>query len=101
MSTRPPEMQERYVAIGAHFVVRSGEPREPLAVFAHLGRTRGAHRVEGPSQLVGQLHPRRIIEQDAVNGKSFLVTTLSSYLNKSPVTLIVGNTLFHSAEMCS
>ena len=77
-------MQKGPVAVCAYFVLRAGEPSQPFAVLAHLGpdRTFGTHRIEGPSQLGGQFHLRRIIEQAKRNGKSFFVTMAGPLLKQ-------------------
>jgi hypothetical protein len=51
-----PQMQQRRVPVGAYLVLRPVQPREPLAVLAHLGQTRGAKAIERPPQFARQLH---------------------------------------------
>ena len=57
---RAPQMQEGRIALRAHFVMHAFQTRQPLAVFAHFGRSGGAQSIEGPSQFAGQLHRRAL-----------------------------------------
>ena len=55
-----PEVQQRCVALRAHLVLQAAQGREPLAVFAHLGRARGTHRRQSAFEFSSQLHARRL-----------------------------------------
>ena len=58
-------MQKRRVTLRAHFVLHAFEAGQPLAIFAHFGRGRGAQRIEGPSQFGGQFHWRELSDSRA------------------------------------
>jgi hypothetical protein len=65
------EMQERGAVLPARLVLSAFEAREPLAIFAHFGRTRRAHTIEGPSQFAGQFHRRELLARKAKRGSHF------------------------------
>ena len=55
-----PEVQQRCVALRAHLILQAAQGREPLAVFAHLGRARGTHRRQSAFEFSSQLHAGRL-----------------------------------------
>lgn len=66
-----PQVQKRGAVLPAHLVSDVLQAREPLAIFAHFGRTRGAYAVQGPPQFAGQFHRRELSDRNGKRGSHF------------------------------
>ena len=64
-------LQERRIALRAHFVLQALQARKPFAVFAHLRRTDGAQSIKGPAQIGSQFHRRGLSNSTAKRGSHF------------------------------